>query len=182
MKEFDLDGGLLLRQFEDADADVLFRTVKANYDHLRTFLHWVVPEFSLESSKRFIIDCAESAENGDSTSYGIFLNDEFAGVISWFHLDKHSRRMEIGYWIAAKFEGSGIITRSCKMLIDHAFDELDLNRIEIRCATENVRSRAIPERLGFKLEGVLRESEWRHTRFYDMAIYGLLRNEWKEAN
>jgi ribosomal-protein-serine acetyltransferase len=90
--------------------------------------------------------------------------------------------MEIGYWISAKFEGNGIITHSCKALIAYAFNELKLNRVEIRCATENGRSRAIPERLGFKLEGVLRESEWRHTRFYDMAIYGLLQNEWKEAN
>jgi ribosomal-protein-serine acetyltransferase len=55
-----------------------------------------------------------------------------------------------------------------------------MNRIEIRCATENLRSRAIPEKLNFKLEGVLRQSEWRHSRFFDMAIYSTLREEWKK--
>ena len=56
-----------------------------------------------------------------------------------------------------------------------------MNRIEIHCATENVRSRAIPEKLNFKLDGVLRQSEWRHTRFFDMAIYSMLAEEWREG-
>ena len=54
-----------------------------------------------------------------------------------------------------------------------------MNRVEIRCATENVRSRAVPERLGFKLEGILRQSIWRHKRYYDLAMYGILAEEWK---
>ena len=177
-----MDGGLLLRQFEDTDADVLFRTVKANYDHLRTFLHWVVPEFSLETAKEFIERSAPTVESGEPVSYGIFLGDKFAGTAGFVGVDMSSRRAEIGYWIASEFEGKGIITRSCECLIAYAFNELKLNRIEIRCARENIRSRAVPERLGLRLEGVLRQSEWRHTKFYDMAIYGLLRSEWKEAN
>ncbi|MFN2394038.1 MAG: GNAT family N-acetyltransferase, partial [Pyrinomonadaceae bacterium] len=74
----------------------------------------------------------------------------------------------------------GIITESCKILINYAFEELGMNRIEIRCATENVKSRAIPERLNFKLDGVLRQFLWRHTRFFDMAIYSMLAEEWNE--
>lgn len=55
-----------------------------------------------------------------------------------------------------------------------------MNRIEIRCADANVRSRAIPERLGFKLEGVLRQALCRHLQIYDDIIYGLLKEEWLE--
>jgi ribosomal-protein-serine acetyltransferase len=90
----------------------------------------------------------------------------------------HARRTELGYWIAQNEEGKGTISKACKLLIDYAFAELDLNRIEIRCSVENTRSAAIPERLGFTLEGVLRQSHMRNGRLHDFSIYGLLRSEW----
>ena len=65
------------------------------------------------------------------------------------------------------------------MLVDHAFHEMGLNRIEIRCAADNYRSSAIPERLGFNKEGVLRQSEFRDGRLHDFNIFGLLAAEWK---
>lgn len=69
------------------------------------------------------------------------------------------------------------MTASCRALINRAFGELDLHRVMILCATENRRSRAIPERLGFTLEGVAREAEWLYDHFVDLAIYGLLRTD-----
>lgn len=51
------------------------------------------------------------------------------------------------------------MTSACRVFIDHALLEMELNRVEIRCATGNISSRAIPERLGFVLEGVIREAE-----------------------
>jgi ribosomal-protein-serine acetyltransferase len=64
-------------------------------------------------------------------------------------------------------------------VIDHLFKVLNLNRVQINCNVENIRSRAIPERLGFKQEGVLREVEWLHDRFGDWAVYAMLRRDWK---
>jgi ribosomal-protein-serine acetyltransferase len=54
-----------------------------------------------------------------------------------------------------------------------------LHRLEVRCAVANARSRAIPERLGFRLEGTIREAEWLYDRFVDHAVYGLLEAEWR---
>jgi ribosomal-protein-serine acetyltransferase len=66
------------------------------------------------------------------------------------------------------------MTRAVKALIDHAFGELGLHRVEIRAAAENRRSRAIPERLGFEQEGILREAERVGERYQDLVVYGLL--------
>ena len=65
-------------------------------------------------------------------------------------------------------------------MITYAFDVYGLNKVEIHCATENRRSCAIPERLGFKQEGVLRQGEWLYDHFVDLAVYGLLASEWHE--
>jgi ribosomal-protein-serine acetyltransferase len=179
MNSIKVDENIELRHFTEADAEDIYSAVKANYDHLRPFLHWVVPEYSLAGVKEFIALANKNSEEKTSEGIGIFYQGRLAGATGFVHFSWESKNTEIGYWIAKEFEGQGIITKSCRALINYAFDDLGMNRIEIRCATVNVRSRAVPERLGFTLEGVLRQQVWRHTQFYDMAIYGLLKEELK---
>ena len=74
------------------------------------------------------------------------------------------------------------MTRACQGLIRYGFDELNLNRIVIYVAPENLKSQAVPERLGFQKEGVLRQSIWIYDRFLDLVVYSLLASEWKAQN
>ena len=179
MLHFQIDNEIELRPFKVEDAKEVFEAVKANLEHLHTYLHWATEDYSLESAREFIKLAQKAAEENERQGFGIFFNGKFVGSIGFVSFNWTSERTEIGYWIAKDFEGRGIITKSCTELINYAFDKLQMNRIEIRCATENIRSRAIPEKLNFKLEGILRQSEWRHTRFFDMAIYSMLREEWR---
>ena len=169
-----------LRAFVEEDAIDVFELVKANIEHLQPFLHWATDDYSLESAKDFVRRAQKDFEENIRQGFGIFFDKKLVGTIGFVKFNWTSRRTEIGYWIAKEFEGRGIITKSCEAIINYAFDELKFNRIEIRCAVENKRSAAVPERLGFKLEGVLRQAEWRHTRFYDTAIYGILAEEWRK--
>jgi ribosomal-protein-serine acetyltransferase len=89
-------------------------------------------------------------------------------------IDRVARNAIIGYWLAEEYEGRGLITRAVRALIDHAFGEWQLHRVEIRAAAENVRSRAVPERLGFTQEGVLREAELVGGEYQDLVVYGLV--------
>ena len=75
-------------------------------------------------------------------------------------------------------QGKGIMTRVVKALIDYAFDQLALNRVEILVAFNNIKSRAIPERLGLKKEGYLRQAEWLHDHYVDLMIYAVLKKDW----
>ena len=167
-----------MRLYGHDDLPHLYSTVVENLDHLHTYLAWATRDFKEESAAQFITRSRWEADERKTLALGIFRNGTLAGSAGFASFAWHSKRAEIGYWIAKKFEGKGIITNACRRLISHGFDELDLNRIEIRCAMENARSRAVPERLGFTLEGVIRQGEWRHTRYHDMAVYGLLRSEW----
>ena len=85
----------------------------------------------------------------------------------------------IGYWLAENFQGKGIMTACCRCLVDHAFRDLDLNKVVIACGTGNARSQAIPDRLGFVREGVLRDAEWLYDHFIDHTVNALLRREWE---
>jgi len=87
----------------------------------------------------------------------------------------------LGYWIGKEHEGNGIITSSCRRLLQYGFEVLMLNRIEIRCGVENVRSQRVPERLGFTKEGTLRQVENIRGQFIDHYLYSLLRDVYKST-
>jgi ribosomal-protein-serine acetyltransferase len=72
------------------------------------------------------------------------------------------------------------MTTCCKELLNYGFELLGLNKIEIRARTDNEKSKAIPIRLGYKEEGILRYVDYHNDHYYDHAVYGLLKDEWKE--
>lgn len=74
------------------------------------------------------------------------------------------------------------MTKACCCLCDYLFSKLNLNRIEIRCAETNTKSRAIPGRLGFTQEGKLRQMGYTRAGLVDYVIYGLLADEWRELS
>ena len=96
-------------------------------------------------------------------------------------IDRVNRVGEIGYWLAEHEQGFGVMTECCRFVVRYGFLTLDLNRIQIAAGTTNGASRAVPERLGFTFEGVLRAREHLHGEFIDHAMYSLLRAEFDAA-
>jgi len=76
-------------------------------------------------------------------------------------------------------QGLHLASGACRAMLHYAFDELQLNRVEIRCAADNARSRRIPERLGFVREGVLRAARRRGEGIVDHLVYGMLAKDWR---
>ncbi len=83
---------------------------------------------------------------------------EFVASSGLHRIDWSVPKFEIGYWIDTRHSGKGFMTEAVQGIVDFAFNELKARRIEIRCDPLNVKSRAIPERLGFILEGILRNN------------------------
>jgi ribosomal-protein-serine acetyltransferase len=99
------------------------------------------------------------------------------GVCGFHPIDEGNKIGGIGYWLSKFFLGKGIMTMSVKSIVKIGFQVYGLNRIEITCATGNIKSQAIPERLGFKFEGVLRGREYLGGKYLDHAMYSLLEAE-----
>ena len=95
-------------------------------------------------------------------------------------IDWANRNTSLGYWVGETHQGRGLVTRSCAALLERLFGELGLNCVEIGCAVGNTRSAAIPERLGFTREAVLRQREWLYDHFVDHVVYSLLASEWRQ--
>lgn len=164
-----------LRQFEERHAEELFALIEQN----RRRLYWLPASHSLEDTRKFIRHWLEKSAESKGFKAGIWCGGALAGAVGFNNIDWQNKSVSLGYWLAAPFEGRGFVTQSCRVLIDHAFGGLGLNRVEIRCAAGNRRSRAIPERLGFTMEGVLRQAEWVGGRKDDQVVYGLLAGEWE---
>ena len=87
-------------------------------------------------------------------------------------------RAEIGYALARKYWGQGLMTEAVRAMLDYGFNLLRLNRIEARCDVENIASWRVMEKAGMKFEGVLRQNIFLHGRPRDARMYGILREEW----
>lgn len=109
----------------------------------------------------------------------ILMNGKVAGIAGYNEIDWNNRIAYIGYWLGKSFQSRGVMTRVCKVLTDYALCDLNLNKVDIHAAEENLKSRKIPERLGFTQEGKIRQNEWLYDHFVDHIVYGMLANEWK---
>jgi len=173
----DLGDGIEVRFLEPRDAEEVFAVIDANRDRLRPWMPWVDPTLGPADTRAFIEGVrASEVEDG----LGIYVDGRFAGGIG-LRPDEVNGDAEIGYWIGAAYEGRGLVTRACRALIDRAFGDLALHRVTIRVAPDNARSRAIPERLGFREEGVLREAGRSADGHHDLVVYGLLDREWSAS-
>lgn len=159
-------------------ADNIIEAVNANREHLSKFLGWVNNMQNLSHCIKYIDFCLKQYEDGKEVSFVILKNEELVGRIGLNKICPNNRTASIGYWLKRSAQGQGIITSSCTALMDFGFNDLDLNRIEIRAASENIRSKAIPQRLGFTKEGVLRQIEFINNRYLDIEIYSILKTEW----
>jgi len=168
-----------LRLVEESDAEKLFTLIDQNRVHLRQWLPWLDGNTSVEDTYAFIRHSQEQYSSKKGFQAAITYKNEIAGIIGYHPIDWQDRSVMIGYWLGERFQGKGIMTEATRLLVHYAFIELLLHRVEIRCATGNTKSCAIPERLHFVKEGVVKDGEWLYDHFVDLVLYRMLVHEWE---
>ena len=160
------------------DLAAVWALVDAERDRLGVWMPWVATTTSIDDQRAwFDRVLGKSRDPGRLRDLG---RRPLRRGRRAFVLTRSASRGELGYWVGRDFEGRGLVTRACRALIDHGFG-LGLHRLFIRAGVENARSRAVAERLGFTFEGVHR-GEGRGTGgFYDLAVYGLLEDDWQKV-
>jgi ribosomal-protein-serine acetyltransferase len=175
---FIVDEDIQLRLLEQKYTEQLFLLTDKDRVYLREWLPWVDGTKSPEDTKNFIHHTLKEFANNNGFNTAILYKGKIVGCIGLHGIDWCNRKTSIGYWLSSEYQGKGIMTKSCRAIVNHVFNELQLNRVEIRAAECNKKSRAVPERLGFTQEGIVRSAEWLYDHFVDHVIYGMLRVEW----
>jgi ribosomal-protein-serine acetyltransferase len=168
-----------LRLLEERHADAIFALVDQDREYLREWLPWVDATLAVDDTRAFIRSTLEQFASNQGFAAGIWKQGRYIGGIGTHKIDWLHRKVEIGYWIGQSYQGYGIVTEAARALVTHALSELELNRVEIHCAAGNIKSGALAERLGFKLDGIMREGHFLHGKYHDLLIFAVLKRDWK---
>lgn len=149
---------LILRApYYSGDGEAVNKAIEDSIHELRKWLPFAQEVPTLEETEISLREAHIKFLERENFRFLIFHKDsqEFIGTASLQSIDWEVEKCEIGYWINTKFGGNGYITEAVKALIKYGINELGFHRLEIRCESANLSSRAIPEKLGLKLEGIL---------------------------
>jgi RimJ/RimL family protein N-acetyltransferase len=156
-ERIELDGhGAVLRRYQLDDVDSLYTAVEESRDHLRPFMPWA--DEARAELAAFVAEAVEQWSTGTERNYVI--NDTETGEQlggCGLHARLGPGGMEIGYWLRVGATGRGLVTAAAGALTDAALAVDGITRVEIHCDEANVRSAAVPRRLGYRLDRIERD-------------------------
>jgi ribosomal-protein-serine acetyltransferase len=176
-----VDNDIHIALLVPAFAERLYGLTNKNRAHLKKWLSWLDLVKTFEDTQTFIDTAVHQHKNNQATTFAILYRGDLVGVAGFNHFDYQHKWGAIGYWLGASYTGSGVMTKVVQQLLEYGFVEQRLNKIEIRCADKNHKSRAIPERLGFSYEATLRQCEWLYDQYVDHAVYSMLASEYQAS-
>jgi RimJ/RimL family protein N-acetyltransferase len=146
-----LDDGFVIRRYDEDDMPAVVDVVNANLEHLSPWMPWAQEPMTLDGQLTFLRETDKQWDEGTNFVYGIF--DPTGRVVggTGFHVRNGAGVLEIGYWLARDAGGKGLVTRVTAALTEAAATVAGVTRVEIHCDADNVRSAAIPKRLGYSL-------------------------------
>jgi ribosomal-protein-serine acetyltransferase len=174
-----IDDEVSLKLIDLSDAERVFELTDQSRNYLKKWLPWLDFTKNVDDTKDFIRGCLKGYAKNQSLTTVILFNGAIVGTAGFNSINWSNKTTYIGYWLGEEYQGKGIMTKVAKALTDYAFTHLHLNKVEIRAAVENKKSRSVPERLGFVNEGQIRQAEWLYDHYVDHIVYGVLANEWK---
>jgi len=166
-------------------AKKLYGVADKSRETLREWQPWVDKTHSPEDEyTHYLVEwCQKHWEDETGFAYLITLKEtqEIIGCVDIFHISKENRSGEIGYWLSNDAVGQGYMQEVVRALEKASFGA-GLNRIWIRNDTRNIRSVNVTKRLGYHLDGVLRQDAWDeiHQRFRDTNMWSKLKSEWEK--
>ena len=175
--KFIVDSDITLKKINRRDIRPIFTTIDIERDYLGEWLPFVDYTRKVADTRLVVRNMIKNSDKNLTCS--IYYKNMFAGLIGLKEFDFINHKTEIGYWLSEKYQHNGIITKSCKTLIEYAFEKMDMYRVQLNAAVGNEKSQAVAKRLGFTQEGVVRSAELHSRGFLDIIVFGLLKTEWK---
>ncbi|PUB04681.1 GNAT family N-acetyltransferase [Paenisporosarcina sp. OV554] len=177
--QIETDRLFLRAPLQAGDGNVVNQAIKDSINELKQWLllYQAIP--TVEETEIILRNAHIDFLKRESFRYLIFHKgtNDFIGTASLHGINWKISKCEIGYWINSQFSGNGYMTEAVSELTNLGFQQLKFRRIEIRCESTNFKSRSIPEKLGFELEGTLRNDDLSAdgSKLTDSCIYSLIK-------
>jgi ribosomal-protein-serine acetyltransferase len=152
---------LFIRMPQPGDGKAVFQAIHASIHEFKSWLPFANEELSEDTIETNIRQAHAQFLMRKDLRLLIFLKDskQFVGSSGLHNPNWSIPKFEIGYWLDTRFCGNGYMTEAVSGITQFAFDSLHARRLEIRCDTLNVRSKAIAERVGYTLEGTFKNDD-----------------------
>jgi len=169
---------LIIRPYQSSDIPSLYSAVTESKTHLAQFMSWCDANYSIEDATSWVMSRDEAWNSRVDFSFVILNKAEdtvLGGVginfINWVH-----RIGNLGYWVRQSELGKNIASRATKAIIEFGFHDLNLQRLEIVVALENLASQKVAQKLKAQQEGILRKRLNLHDTNIDAIMYSLVSN------
>ncbi len=174
-----IDNELQLALIEESFAAAYANIVSTQQEYLLQWLAW--PEFcnTEQDFRLFAQRSLHDYADGKSLLCAIWFRDRLVGNAGFNCINHDLQQVEIGYWLSKEEQGQGIMTRVVDKLCEIAFRQMGMQKVQLRAAVKNYPSRAVAERLGMTLEGIITRSEKIQGRILDHAVYALSVKDFK---
>lgn len=170
--------GITLREVTLEDAAKIYEAIASHREYLQVWLPFAATLNSVKDEEEFLNSVLSVPRENREMVYVIESGDQLCGLVGYCFSDPANHRTEIGYWLLPEYQHRGIVTECVRRLCKQAVEGGRINRIQIRCATGNGPSNAVPRRLGFFHEGTERQGQLLASGEYtDIHIYSILKNE-----
>lgn len=160
----------------------IFRLIDENRAYFKAWLMFIDNTNHVNDVRDYCTESTERNRKGLEHAYVILHENQIVGRIGIYKVDLKNHTGDIAYWLSPQHQGKGIMIQSCQALVDYAFKNLELNRLEIRCTVDNPSSIAIPKKLNFTLEGTMLKSKRTRTGYDDVELFSMLRDHYNEQN
>ncbi len=178
MDHIQINSKLRLERIKPHMAQTIFEAVENNREFLEKWLPFVKETHHISYTEKYIQAIVSQKGRLKEDVYTIWYNQVFTGLIGFKDTDWINNKTEVGYWLIEKMQGKGIMTLCVKELVNFAFKEMGMNRVQIKTACGNNKSAAIPKRLGFCFEGTERQGENHHGKYADLEVYSFLKSDY----
>jgi ribosomal-protein-serine acetyltransferase len=170
---------LRLRPLRETDVDALFAAVEESIDELEVWMPWCADGYTRDSALAFTSGQEPAWCEGREYSFAIIdrPSGKLLGGCGLNHFDWQNGRANMGYWVRNSARGCGVAPSAARLVAEFGFRVLQLDRIEIVAATENLASQRVAEKIGAMREGVARKRYRVGPSVHDAVVLSLVRED-----
>lgn len=176
MQEWIVRENIKLRLVEPADAASLYEQIEKTRPQLAKYMPWGDTTRSVADERKFLEYCQTQIAAQKLWNASILIDGQAVGMIDLHEIDQANSHADVGYWLGGQYQGNGVMTDCLKKLLEIGFDELKLHKIKLLAEVVNEASNAVAKKVGFQLEGTLKDEIFSNDEFHDANLYGMVRS------